>query len=419
MATAPPPSTYIPTYTWTDLGTLPGYTGSSAFALNDAGEVAGDSYDAMANESAFRYSGSMLSDLGVLNLGESSVGFGINSSGVVAGMSFVVSVSHFAVTWSGTTITDISGGIDSWANDVNDGGDVVGTMGALGKAFVYHGASLTDLNTLVMGGDPMTLNVARSINNGGDIVGSATTASGLRGFLFHAGTVTNLGVLGGTSANSYADDVNELGHVLVDNTGSINHAFLWDGSRHDLGTLPGYPYTAGFGLNDSDWAVGTMSAGQGNEHAFVWVAGRLVDLNTRVKLPAGWVVQRAFDINNVGQIITQVTGGGHVRAVLLTPSNVTRTFGSSRYDTAAKISHDNYTADQPLAFVATGLNFPDALAGAALAGREGAPLLLVPATGTLPATVATELGRLNPTSIVILGGTGAVSDAMELQLAYI
>ena len=55
-------------------------------------------------------------------------------------------------------------------------------------------------------------------------------------------------------------------------------------------------------------------------------------------------------------------------------------------------------------------NFPDALAGAAAAGVTGGPLLLV--DSTLPAATATELARLHPARIVILGSAAVVSDAV-------
>jgi hypothetical protein len=65
----------------------------------------------------------------------------------------------------------------------------------------------------------------------------------------------------------------------------------------------------------------------------------------------------------------------------------------------------------PVAYVATGLNFPDALAGAAAAGYVGGPLLLVTGTTVPPATAA-ELSRLRPGSVIVLGGTTVVSDAV-------
>jgi putative cell wall-binding protein len=69
-----------------------------------------------------------------------------------------------------------------------------------------------------------------------------------------------------------------------------------------------------------------------------------------------------------------------------------------------------------LAYVATGQNFPDALAGAAVAARDGAPVLLV-RSDAIPAATASELGRLKPGRIVLLGGPGSVSDAVADRLA--
>jgi putative cell wall-binding protein len=67
-------------------------------------------------------------------------------------------------------------------------------------------------------------------------------------------------------------------------------------------------------------------------------------------------------------------------------------------------------------YVATGLNFPDALAAAAAAGRLGGPVLLVGPT-SIPADTQAELGRLKPGRIVVAGGSGVVSDGVLNQLA--
>ena len=93
-----------------------------------------------------------------------------------------------------------------------------------------------------------------------------------------------------------------------------------------------------------------------------------------------------------------------------------RLAGSNRYETAAAISADTFAPGVPVAYVATGTNFPDALAGTPAAGSLGGPVLLVEPTA-VPAATAAELARLNPAKIVILGGTGAVSDAVRNALA--
>ncbi|QDO87986.1 S8 family serine peptidase [Ornithinimicrobium ciconiae] len=94
---------------------------------------------------------------------------------------------------------------------------------------------------------------------------------------------------------------------------------------------------------------------------------------------------------------------------------VSRQAGVDRYATAAAISTD-YDAGVSVAFVATGLDFPDALAGAARAGHVEAPVLLVK-PGQIPAVTLAELERLEAAEVVILGGTGAVSKEVEEQIA--
>ena len=89
--------------------------------------------------------------------------------------------------------------------------------------------------------------------------------------------------------------------------------------------------------------------------------------------------------------------------------------GSDRYATAAAISAQSFAPGVPVAFVATGETFPDALAGAAAAHHEGGPVLLTTAD-SLPSATAAELQRLNPGQIVVLGGPGSVSDTVMQAL---
>ena len=95
---------------------------------------------------------------------------------------------------------------------------------------------------------------------------------------------------------------------------------------------------------------------------------------------------------------------------------MTRLFGLNRYETATAVSADQFSSDTFVVFVATGANFPDALAGGPPAALADGPVLLVSSSG-VPETTAAELTRLSPDAIVILGGVGAVSDdiAQELQ----
>jgi putative cell wall-binding protein len=116
-----------------------------------------------------------------------------------------------------------------------------------------------------------------------------------------------------------------------------------------------------------------------------------------------------------GRIV--VLGGiGAVSAATMTAlgtyanGKITRESGTDRFATSVAISVANFAPGVPVVFVANAFNFPDALSGAAAAGKLGAPLLLVRPDG-VPAVVATELKRLKPGRIVILGGPAVVSAA--------
>lgn len=91
--------------------------------------------------------------------------------------------------------------------------------------------------------------------------------------------------------------------------------------------------------------------------------------------------------------------------------SVVRWSGANRFETAAAISRNTFGAGVPVAYVATGRSFPDALAGGGVAGRAGGPILLVEPNG-IPAATAAELRRLQPGRIVVLGGPGPVSDGV-------
>src|SRR5664280_187945 len=98
----------------------------------------------------------------------------------------------------------------------------------------------------------------------------------------------------------------------------------------------------------------------------------------------------------------------------------TRLAGADRYGTAGAISRyafqPQYSGQSFSVTVASGTNFPDALAAGPVAAAQDGPLLLVPQDGVLPPTVITELTRLNPYMVHIAGGTAAVSSLVQNQL---
>lgn len=95
---------------------------------------------------------------------------------------------------------------------------------------------------------------------------------------------------------------------------------------------------------------------------------------------------------------------------------VVRRFGSDRFATAAAISAANFEPGPEVVYVATGEQFPDALAAGPVAAARRAPLLLV-ASASLPGATSAELRRLKPESVVVLGGAGAVSQEVADRIA--
>ena len=91
-----------------------------------------------------------------------------------------------------------------------------------------------------------------------------------------------------------------------------------------------------------------------------------------------------------------------------------RTAGANRYETAA-LASVAYFSSADNVVLCNGRNFPDALSAAPLAKALNAPLLLTEAD-VLPPATATEIARLAPSKIWVIGGTSVVSTAVYNQL---
>jgi len=97
-----------------------------------------------------------------------------------------------------------------------------------------------------------------------------------------------------------------------------------------------------------------------------------------------------------------------------------RVAGSDRFATSAAISQQAFPTGEigagvPVVFVASGANFPDALSAGPVVSQLGGPVLLTAPT-SLPEVVRAEIVRLQPERIVVIGGTGAISNAVFTQL---
>ncbi len=133
-------------------------------------------------------------------------------------------------------------------------------------------------------------------------------------------------------------------------------------------------------------------------------------------------------VDNIGATKAIILGGtGAVSAgvegslkTLLGAANVERIGGLNRYETASNIADRVFDEiavvyENPgpyIAFVATGEQFPDALAASSWGSAGSVPFFLVH-PGTNPAAFAASLQAANVNRIAILGGTGAVPQAIQ------
>jgi probable HAF family extracellular repeat protein len=258
-----------------------------------------------------------------LGAGDESAAVAINDHGHVVGQN-----QHGAFLWRAGRLTYL--GVLGTATDINNNDEVVGygLMGAGTHAFLWRNGTVTDLGVLP-GGDN---SFAQGINDRGDIVGWSATAPGnwgLRAVLWRNGAMVDLGAPAG--GQSLASDINDAG-VIVGQNGEV--AVRWrHGAARPLMSQPAHAEAvnnrgeiAGY-----HWGGGSM----GEPRGFVWQRGKITDLTapsggplmvTGINIHAqvvgymwtgafvwqrGWmtvlpnlvVSSAAYDVNDHGQIV--------------------------------------------------------------------------------------------------------------------
>ena len=120
-------------------------------------------------------------------------------------------------------------------------------------------------------------------------------------------------------------------------------------------------------------------------------------------------------LTGLGVAKTVIAGGpgavsAGIQSSLATIAPVSRVSGADRYATSQAINAAAFPAPSAV-FLATGTQFPDALAGAALAGAKGAPLYVVRPT-CIPAGIRSAIYNGGADTVTLLGGTGALNAAV-------
>ncbi len=257
-------------------------------------------------------------DLGTLG-GPYTTAAGVNYQGQVVGSSTLPSglgAKPKAFLWSpGAGMTNMHLGRDvedqSVATGINDAGQVAAdliTFDQYGNAYSY--AYIWTGGTFAPRGVPQGYGYhnpyVRTLNATGSAAGNfGLPGGGFRAVLWAAGAQPkDLGTLvpDGSGASD-AWSINGPGQVVGESSfpGAIRHAFLYDGTMTDLGTLPDTRDSYAYGINDAAQVVGTAMSESGVYTAFLWdPAGGMQEL-------AGVAGRNMFawSINNNGVTVGQ------------------------------------------------------------------------------------------------------------------
>jgi probable HAF family extracellular repeat protein len=254
-----------------DLGTLGGRF-SAASGINSRAQVAGSSTTAAQDEQGG--SRAVIWDRGVIRALPASPGpfvadsgVAINDNGVVVGGS-----NSGPVIWQNATVRALFTGANGFASGINNSGVIVGNVS---DGFSFHGFLLrngvaVNLDNVV---GPQTS--ADAVSDSGNVVGGFFPSGSPRphGYLYNYFTnrVIDLGVL---QAYSLAHGVSSSGLVAGEGGDQSSHAVFWDNNHaiHDLGSLPGTDFSFAFGVNNGGTVVGVSATTVLNgQHAIAWL----------------------------------------------------------------------------------------------------------------------------------------------------
>ncbi len=272
------------------------------------------------------WSGGVVVDLGAFELYGA---VGINDLGIILGSSGTNSFRRGRCAGAGDVPALLApdGGLDcsynlSWAfpSDLNATSQVALTEASAAEPYIWD-RSVPRFQSLPYFTSPLidlSFSQLRAINDSGVIVGRVTDTSGT---VYRAArwttnppmTVLDLGDLGGGQAAP--SDINNAGTIIGTSTNATAaiRAFRWnDGAMVDIGDF------SPRAINESEVIVGTQT-GAGVPTAVFYQAGTLTDLNTLIDANAGWVLESATEINEIGQIAGVGRRNGTPRGFLLVP----------------------------------------------------------------------------------------------------
>jgi probable HAF family extracellular repeat protein len=299
----------------------------SIFKLNENGQMIWNS-----NGHAFVYQNCQSRDVG--SLGGLTVARDINNNGAVVGKSQQPGGRWRAFSSTNGVIRDLGGSTVSniWEEAVATDfwGDVVGVesvLGTLGATGVRYdsGVATPFARFLVQPPQGWATPKAVDMNDSRDVVGLIQSGGSNIAVLS-----TNFGYLwnriagvAGLEFSTFPVAMNRYAHVVgTAGNGFPVRAFI---SRNaalpatDLGTLGG-SLSGANGINNYDWVVGWAEATNGGgPRAFLHDGTQMIDLNTMLWNPGGWLLREGLSVNDAGLIAGEGTLNGQLHAFLLVP----------------------------------------------------------------------------------------------------
>ena len=406
----------------TDLGTLPGGSAGTVFAMT--GDIAvGTSSTSTAFQRAFLHDAGGMHDLGGFGELDQSSAAGVNAAGHVVGLvSSDNAVDSHPVRWVDGVAEDLGdlGGGAGGALDINNHDVVVGwsmTEPGVSHGFRWQAGQIEDLDASLPKPDGSTVEDATRIDDDGRIVGTLALADGQRvGYLWDGTSVREL-----TTAPGDSIDLNDLGPDIVVGTSwgtSGSRAFEWrNGVPRELVPPAGDGCAAPTAVaGNGDVAGWTSLCGRSPSRAVLWRDGIPVDVQALIEPSLGIVARALFAADERGRV------GGYGeskdvgnRPIVIDPTpRPTRVAGADAVETSLEEFRRLATGPR-FGVVLAPVDAPADLAMASfLAARRGLPLLLTGRAG-LDERVANALTSAPSfgSNVLVVGGTAVLSPAVD------
>lgn len=124
-----------------------------------------------------------------------------------------------------------------------------------------------------------------------------------------------------------------------------------------------------------------------------------------------WSIRGLVAISLLATVFVSV-GGSNAHAALITRQELS---GNDRFETAAVVAQQVRPETGGTVIIATGRNYPDALAAGPVAAKLDAPILLTYGT-YVPETTVNAVKRQRPARVIVVGGEPAVPESVVSKL---